>query len=666
MTAPTVVVKPVARRIARAPTDDETPDVTITKLRLASVLKSGGIDVDPTKIITDGSVEDSTTGAPQLTLDLLDRDLALMRSGIFADPVDVTIDGVPFRCVEPSLTAVDTVELLFEHKLVNVLRQFKSPLKAARASVTRAQFVEVLLREAAKVFGPITLVCPEISKQQPVAGKKKTGRSLKSKTLGGTTIHNVRDSGFGVSHLSIRHWTGATVTLGPSQLKNAATVMQVCAQLGQSATAKATEAVMCACIVEPSAPFENTVGGDGGSSGILQWVGKSFANDVVQSITHALQDPGATGRGGMISLAQKNPGWSPGQVAQAEQGSAFGSRYDQALTGARQVIAAFTNAGGFTATGINFGAANDTQFEFSRGQPGQTEDSWACIQRLATEVNWRTFIVGRNTVYFVTDDDLLAAETTYKLTPESKGVANLTYQIEMGGRTIRVHGRRQPKPNEMQLEARFDRWAAPPGGVIELGDYGPGDGRWIVIDATRPLFDTSGTISLQSPQQPLPEPAADTSSSAIVGGSSSGVIASGDAVDKIYAASQAIDRRNLPYIFGGGHTGSWASAVRAAGLDCSSSVSIVLWQAGLMQGFAGPIVSGDFSRWGQPGRGSEFTVWYTSGHVFIEFYGRPAKRFDTVPGGSGGNGPHLRFTAPGAPGDTWEATGFAARHWPGL
>jgi hypothetical protein len=56
------------------------------------------------------------------------------------------------------------------------------------------------------------------------------------------------------------------------------------------------------------------------------------------------------------------------------------------------------------------------------------------------------------------------------------------------------------------------------------------------------------------------------------------------------------------------------------------------------------------------------TVWYNAGHVFIEFYGRPAKRFDTVPGGSGGDGPHLRYTAPGSAGDTWESHGFFPRH----
>jgi hypothetical protein len=139
----------------------------------------------------------------------------------------------------------------------------------------------------------------------------------------------------------------------------------------------------------------------------------------------------------------------------------------------------------------------------------------------------------------------------------------------------------------------------------------------------------------------------------------------------VYAAAQAMDRQNLPY-GPAGHTGNWATAVRAPNQDCSSAVSIVLYQAGLMPGYAGPIVSSEFANWGQPGRGSQMTVWYIpgalggNGHVFIEFYGRPAQRFDTVSGGSGGSGPHLRFTAVGSAHDLYESVGFAARHAPGL
>lgn len=661
------VVDKAAIRPTRQPDDIETSDVTIQKLRLAGALKKGGIDVDVTQVITDGQVEDSTTGAPQLTVDILDRNYGALQSGVFGQTVDVTLDGIPYRLVEVNLTDVETLELTFEHKLVNLLRQRRSAVKASRATVTRAQFVGLLLAEISGEF-PVRYVSPEVNDRQPVAGGKPTGRTVTAKTLGSTVAKSVRGEGFGVTNLNIRYWDGSTVTLGPSQLHNAAIVLQLCKQLG--ANAKATLAVMAACVVEPNKPFENTSGGGGGSSGILQWVNKPWSNDVVQSVTNALRDPGATGRGGMISLAQRNPGWTPGQVAQAEQGSAFPTRYDQAVPGAQTVINAFGGgAGGFIATGVTIGSSAPADYEFSRGQPGQAEDSWTCIQRLAQEVNWRAFVTGRNSVYFVTDDDLMKAPPTYHLTPHAPGMERLTFQAETGGRTVKVHRHRQPKPSEAQLTVRIDRWNAPPGAVVTLDGFGPGDGRWLTVDTQRPLFDREATVGLRSPQAPLPEPAPSASvpAAGVIIANQSQLAASGNAVDRVYAAATAIDRRNLPYVFGGGHTGSWASAASAGGLDCSSAVSLALYGGGLMPGFPGPIVSGEFaSSWGQPGRGAQMTVWANAGHVFIEFYNRPAKRFDTVSGGSGGDGPHLRYTAPGSPGDTWESTGFVARHFPGF
>jgi hypothetical protein len=95
------------------------------------------------------------------------------------------------------------------------------------------------------------------------------------------------------------------------------------------------------------------------------------------------------------------------------------------------------------------------------------------------------------------------------------------------------------------------------------------------------------------------------------------------------------------------------------GLDCSSSCSLALFRAGLFNHDTA-IVSGDFGSWGHSGEGKYFTVWYNNGHVWIQFHGLGnADRFDTSPHGSGGRGPHLRFSPR-------SAAGFKPRHWPGL
>jgi hypothetical protein len=72
------------------------------------------------------------------------------------------------------------------------------------------------------------------------------------------------------------------------------------------------------------------------------------------------------------------------------------------------------------------------------------------------------------------------------------------------------------------------------------------------------------------------------------------------------------------------------------------------------------IVSGAFNKWGDPGEGKYFTVWYNGGHVWIQFkHLGQFWRFDTSAYGDGGSGPRVRKTSR-------PTAGFQSRHWPGL
>jgi cell wall-associated NlpC family hydrolase len=100
-----------------------------------------------------------------------------------------------------------------------------------------------------------------------------------------------------------------------------------------------------------------------------------------------------------------------------------------------------------------------------------------------------------------------------------------------------------------------------------------------------------------------------------------------------------------PYRWGGGH-GAW----RDKGYDCSGSVSFALAAAGLLDG---PLTSGGFLQYGQPGRGRWITLWTNSGHIFMEVAGI---RYDTSGLRTGSRWqPTMRPTA-----------GFTPRHPPGL
>ena len=92
-----------------------------------------------------------------------------------------------------------------------------------------------------------------------------------------------------------------------------------------------------------------------------------------------------------------------------------------------------------------------------------------------------------------------------------------------------------------------------------------------------------------------------------------------DAPPEVKAVIEAGNRiAKKPYKYGGGH-----ARLNDTGYDCSGSVSYALRKAGLLSGAR---ASGDFMRWGEPGRGTWITIRANSGHMYMIVAGL---RFDT-------------------------------------
>ena len=126
-----------------------------------------------------------------------------------------------------------------------------------------------------------------------------------------------------------------------------------------------------------------------------------------------------------------------------------------------------------------------------------------------------------------------------------------------------------------------------------------------------------------------------------------------DEVKKMIAAGNAIQR--LPYTYGGGHNAGYKPT---PGFDCSSTVSFVLWKAGVLK--SAPLTSGGLMNWGKPGRGRWVTIYSHAGHTFVVIAGQ---RLDTSPQRGDANserGPRWRGTHPRS------LAGFTATHPPGL
>jgi hypothetical protein len=612
-----------------------------------------GLDEQIASAITDGSVERTVEGASSLTLTVHDADRALLRSGVFGYAIDVMLDKLYFRLVKVSKQAND-LSLTFEDRAVALLRQHTSPKKANRAKVTRAEFALSLVREV-HAFGGIPFVCPELHTQQKVA--------IATSAQGVTPATRAATRGQGLNRNANLTVQGKPATLG--QMKLAERVLDVANSL--DAGQKATVALMEACIVESG--IQNLGYGDRDSLGILQ-VRSSTAQgmgidnrDPAQCantfLTRGFYTDPQLGGGGAIALSRSHPEATAGRIAQACQGSAYPSRYDQVGAEATAFVAAYSGAGVAATTAS---VTKTLPYQFQRGGSGGTkEDSWTCLQRLASEVQWRCF-VSAGTVYFISETELLKAKPRLILDEDTDGVLGIDFDIDTG------------KPiSEVTITARADRWAAGPGVVVELTDrMGLAQGRYLVATINRGLFDATATITCRKPMQPLPEPAAQTSSVTVSTKASTtqGSLA-GSTVDKAYAAAEAITGKHYPYVWGGGHAHAGVpdhgQGSPTIGYDCSGAVSAVLASAGMGLQLLGPAMdSTALTSWGDPGQGEHITVWarpgVTTGHAFIIFgpgVGKPQpQHFGTGDWGKGWSGaglnPELHPTA-----------GFTPRHWPG-
>jgi hypothetical protein len=101
---------------------------------------------------------------------------------------------------------------------------------------------------------------------------------------------------------------------------------------------------------------------------------------------------------------------------------------------------------------------------------------------------------------------------------------------------------------------------------------------------------------------------------------------------KVKAEMDAIDAKNnagkLPYLWGGGHDRKHPRGSKITPLDCSGAVSRVLG--------INPMVSGQFAKWGKPGKGKNITIWANDTHVLMEVGGKFWGTSGSNPGGGAG------------------------------
>jgi cell wall-associated NlpC family hydrolase len=98
-------------------------------------------------------------------------------------------------------------------------------------------------------------------------------------------------------------------------------------------------------------------------------------------------------------------------------------------------------------------------------------------------------------IYFIDDKDLFASKPFMIISEDSDGIDWIDYDYDEGKRKATV-----------TVTAHLSRWSAPPGSTVKCVDSGIVNGKWLVQDISRSLYDHIATITLIKPQPVLPEP----------------------------------------------------------------------------------------------------------------------------------------------------------------
>jgi cell wall-associated NlpC family hydrolase len=135
--------------------------------------------------------------------------------------------------------------------------------------------------------------------------------------------------------------------------------------------------------------------------------------------------------------------------------------------------------------------------QLTRSAHGEKSDSWEVLGDTAEAVHWRRFSDGRHLI-FGGDEWLLDRDTDPLEVREYSGpvAGEIGLDLDVAKRASGA---------TFDVDARL--WAARPGTVVTMGDdMGPGAGKWLVSQFTRPLTSTRASVTLVRERHSLKEP----------------------------------------------------------------------------------------------------------------------------------------------------------------
>jgi hypothetical protein len=488
--------------------------------KLVVYLKSK-IKFDAAEQVIDVQISRSIEQASTVVVSLNDYHRTVLNSGLLNAKLDIEIDGLWWRLVKVERQAGQSqLDLTFEQREIAVLRSY--PPKGAphngvkfahRSKTTRAEFILNLIREVKEFHIPV--VIPKLHKVQAI--EKSSDNPNPEQTFGVTATSGIAPKINQVteSHLNPRmnipsvseQFNGITVkgaVADKEQIRNANIIITVGHQMNMP-----RQVIVCAIMTATQeSTLHNLSGGDLDSVGLFQqrasWGSYADRHDPVTSSRMFYNS--------VIKTYRSNPNAPYWQICADTQRPREDLRqeYNRWRLESERTVTAYGLTGGAdnnpadmnlqdrSSWGSSEVAASD--YVFYRGIPTEKnkvwkrEDNWACIQRLASEVQWQAFFIS-GVFYLISEADLLKTQPIMIVDETSQGVEGIGFDYDIGKKSATV-----------SIPMRVGLWICPPGGVVALQHMGPVSGRWIVSDFSRSLFDSKADVSLKKPEPILPEP----------------------------------------------------------------------------------------------------------------------------------------------------------------
>jgi hypothetical protein len=423
-------------------------------------------------------------GASTFTLGIHDPKWELERSGLLdrdangrLDSIGMSLDSLRFRLVQAARQDDATLTLTFEDEVWALLRAHRSHLATSRNALTRAQFVERMVHEVR--LRDLVFQAPEKGHRQPVQNPDYPH----VKPAGGASGFD-RGTRFKIKG----------VTADPQQMREVATALGVADQEDVPQEGVVRLALLCAGIGESG--FRDVPNAAGSPYGGVFQALKTRGMSTEEQARAFLKGGQGFQAGGAIAAHRANPSWSPGDIATHVEASGQPGSFYQAHHGEAAAIASKWNGGdGGEST---HEAVRVKSYRYTRGLPGQTENTVQCATRLAEEVAWRFYAVGP-VVYFVSDYYLIAQPADLVLDGfDAPGLVSRP-AYEWDHRKLVA---------TCEIDVAANAWGVLPGSCVDLDNMGPVGGRWIVQEFTFDLFDAAAAhVTLTKPTRPRKEPA---------------------------------------------------------------------------------------------------------------------------------------------------------------